>query len=240
MKSVVPAFQPATASVQPLPSRVRFSQDTAQEDPVARAKKPASVVRLPDVVIDDAKPQDAQKAFPVWLAGFQDGSTAPWVKQSTNSPLRRLQMEDAFINGLWVREEAKRSGLGDQVVVMRDRAHDEIVGLAALTRILNRFRPHKLPEGFISTLAVHPDHRGKGYGRRLTEHLVELARQRGFSQVRVLASDNNRAFLEHLGFEHHPQAHRSLPIRLLEWAANKLLGTPYLMRKPIPQPQFET
>jgi len=243
MRSVLPAFHSVALPLRLVSNSVRFAQHPPEEDPVetpAAKRKTNGVVRLPNVVIDDAKPQDAPQAFPVWLAGFQDASTAPWVKQSTNSPLRRLQMEDTFINALWVREGGKRPALGDQLVVMRDRARDEIVGVGALTRLLNRLRPNTPPKGMITALAIHPDHRGKGYGRQLAEHLVELSRQRGFSHVRVLASDNNRTFLQHLGFARPVDTKPSLLTQLQEWLANKVLGTPYLMQKTLPQPQFET
>lgn len=86
-------------------------------------------------------------------------------------------------------EGSLRSRLGDFVVAVEG---DEIAGCAALSPLGPRL-------GEVRSLAVRDDHAGKGLGRRIVEHLLEKAVERGF--VEVLALTRRVSFFEALGFE---------------------------------------
>jgi predicted GNAT family N-acyltransferase len=58
-----------------------------------------------------------------------------------------------------------------------------------------------LPDGHIGRLCVLPEHRGKGIGDGLLLHLIERARQRGLTEVRLNAQVSALAFYERHGFE---------------------------------------
>lgn len=57
--------------------------------------------------------------------------------------------------------------------------------------------------GWLHYLAVHPDHRGTGLGRRLVEDALELLASLGCAKVNLQVRRSNLeavAFYEHLGF----------------------------------------
>ena len=61
-------------------------------------------------------------------------------------------------------------------------------------------------DGFmkLANLAVHPDHGGKGIGRKLTEHSENEARRQGYREMRLnthVAMPENVQLYEHLGWE---------------------------------------
>lgn len=50
---------------------------------------------------------------------------------------------------------------------------------------------------------VRPEHRGRGYGTMLVNHLIAFARQRGFGRITLLTdtlSEEGIGFFEHCGF----------------------------------------
>ena len=53
--------------------------------------------------------------------------------------------------------------------------------------------PDKGTEMFVYELGVHPDHRGRGTGRRLVRELADLARARGCRGMWVLTEPDNEA-----------------------------------------------
>jgi amino-acid N-acetyltransferase len=91
-------------------------------------------------------------------------------------------------------EESLRRALPDFVVVTVPSAsgEEEIVGCAALSMLGPAL-------GEVRSLAVRADHAGKGLGRRIVEHLLVLARERGFAEV--LALTRRSSFFDALGFE---------------------------------------
>ena len=91
-------------------------------------------------------------------------------------------------------EESLRHALPDFVVATEPGADggEEIVGCGALTMLGPAL-------GEVRSLAVRPDQTGKGLGRRIVEHLLVQARDRGFAEV--LALTRRSSFFDALGFE---------------------------------------
>jgi amino-acid N-acetyltransferase len=69
---------------------------------------------------------------------------------------------------------------------------EEIVGCGALSMLGPSL-------GEVRSLAVRADQAGKGLGRRIVEHLLVEARDRGFAEV--LALTRRSSFFDALGFE---------------------------------------
>jgi amino-acid N-acetyltransferase len=91
-------------------------------------------------------------------------------------------------------EESLRGALPDFYVATMTAANgeEEIVGCGALTMLGPLL-------GEVRSLAVRPDQAGKGLGRRIVEHLLDEARERGFAEV--LALTRRSSFFDALGFE---------------------------------------
>ena len=91
-------------------------------------------------------------------------------------------------------EESLRKALPDFVVATRTGpdGKEEIVGCGALTMLGQLL-------GEVRSLAVRPDLAGQGLGRRIVEHLLERARERGYAEV--LALTRRTSFFDALGFE---------------------------------------
>jgi len=91
-------------------------------------------------------------------------------------------------------EESLRRALPDFVVatMASPSGEEEIVGCGALTMLGPAL-------GEVRSLAVRADQTGKGLGRRIVEHLLVLARERGFAEV--LALTRRSSFFDALGFE---------------------------------------
>ncbi len=86
--------------------------------------------------------------------------------------------------------------IGGEIFVAEERG--EVVGTVALI-------PASEGEFEIAKLAVSPESRGGGLGRRLTQLAIERARERGAVRVFLLSSSKLEAALklyESLGFEH--------------------------------------
>jgi amino-acid N-acetyltransferase len=91
-------------------------------------------------------------------------------------------------------EESLRAALPDFIVatIPSPSGEEEIVGCGALTMLGPAL-------GEVRSLAVRPDMAGKGLGRRIVEHLLVSARERGFAEV--LALTRRSSFFDALGFE---------------------------------------
>ena len=77
----------------------------------------------------------------------------------------------------------------------------QVVGFCKAIRHEGRSRHAAL----IGPLAVNPDTKGKGVGRRLVEHVIAAMQARGVLRIELMAErDNPRAiaFYERLGFRH--------------------------------------
>jgi len=73
---------------------------------------------------------------------------------------------------------AAHRGAHDAVVLVDDQ--DSVLGFASLSPY--RSRPAYAPT-VEDSVYVHPEHRGRGYGQRLLEDLVDRAGQHGFHSV---------------------------------------------------------
>jgi GNAT superfamily N-acetyltransferase len=69
---------------------------------------------------------------------------------------------------------------------------------------------HSGGEGFLYALFVHPDHRGRGVGQALLEHVQEEGRRRGCSRLLLLNMRDRasyaRGFYAELGWRERPDA----------------------------------
>lgn len=94
-----------------------------------------------------------------------------------------------------------------KVFVAEDKAADPpaIVGTFALLIGHNLGHGGK-PFAIVENVVVHPDHRGKGVGRRMMEEAMILAKAQGCYKL-MLSSDIKREaahrFYDSLGFERH-------------------------------------
>ena len=57
------------------------------------------------------------------------------------------------------------------------------------------------PKAYIEDVAVHPDHRGKGYGRSIVSFCYEEAKRRDAYKVVLSCSDDLIPYYKSLGFE---------------------------------------
>lgn len=77
-------------------------------------------------------------------------------------------------------------------------AGDEPVGYVVYT-----VRGHP-PLVYVDSIAVEPEHRGQGYGRRMMEHVSTVASESGIRYVKLHVRESNsraRDFYRALGFE---------------------------------------
>lgn len=58
-----------------------------------------------------------------------------------------------------------------------------------------------LPDGKIGRMAVLPEHRGKGLGRKLLNYIVSYARQRGYQRLYLHSQSHANGFYEAEGFQ---------------------------------------
>ena len=73
--------------------------------------------------------------------------------------------------------------------------------------------------GYVTNAYVAPEHRGKGIGRKLLDHLVDAARARGFEFLIVWPSRQSVEFYQRAGFRSaanaHPQADDVPPFEMV-------------------------
>lgn len=58
-----------------------------------------------------------------------------------------------------------------------------------------------LPDGHVGRIAVHKEWRGQGVGTRITEYLMDVARERGFAEIYLHSQAQAAEFYTRLGFE---------------------------------------
>lgn len=121
-----------------------------------------------------------------------------------------------FIDEQNVSEEEEWDGLDDQCAhVLAKTKHGKPVGTGRL-----------LPDGKIGRMAVLKQFRGRDVGSRLLIELMNIARERGFTEVKLASQTHAIPFYERHGFtaygEEFPDAgipHRWMKARLVEEAA---------------------
>ena len=57
------------------------------------------------------------------------------------------------------------------------------------------------PKAYIEDVAVHPDHRGAGYGKEIVEYCYSEAKNRGAYKVVLTCSDELITYYESMGFQ---------------------------------------
>ncbi len=58
-----------------------------------------------------------------------------------------------------------------------------------------------LPDGHVGRIAVHKEWREQGVGTRITEYLMDVARERGFAEIYLHSQAQAAEFYTRLGFE---------------------------------------
>ena len=76
-------------------------------------------------------------------------------------------------------------GFGDSAFVIRDGE--------TIAAYLFGFFAQTGPVGYVHLVAVHPDYRGRGLARRLYDHFIALARERGCTSLKATAAPANAA-----------------------------------------------
>jgi len=120
------------------------------------------------------------------------------IREAHNQDIDQLvAIEEFCYDHPWPREafeeEIERDDVGISLV-----AEDEglIVGFLSGMAVVDEFRLHNI--------AVHPDFRGRGVGRRLIEAVESLCRQRDFQRILLEVRKDNevaRRLYQDLGFE---------------------------------------
>jgi GNAT superfamily N-acetyltransferase len=97
-----------------------------------------------------------------------------------------------------------------RIAVVRNK--DQIFGMVNMLFTISTARG-----GFVimmEDVVIHPRHRGQGYGTMLLDHVIEYAKQKGFSRITLLtdkiSADSQEFFRKH-GFEYS----NMIPMRLL-------------------------
>ncbi|MGE5508808.1 MAG: ribosomal protein S18-alanine N-acetyltransferase [Chitinophagales bacterium] len=107
-----------------------------------------------------------------------------------------LRIEEASFPTPWSRFAFLSELLeNERAVYLVAREDGRVVGYVGMWRILN--------EGHITNLAVHPDQRRRGIGRRLLQALVNISRTRGIDRLTLEVRVSNtpaQTLYESFGF----------------------------------------
>jgi GNAT superfamily N-acetyltransferase len=145
----------------------------------ARPWRPAEVNR-PEFSV--AVPEDWPGIWPVFRAVVSRGDTYPYPPDTTEEAARAIWMAPA-----------------QTVLVATFDA--EVVGTAYYRPNVIGLGDHIANAGWM----IHPDHQGRGIGRRFAEYVLEQARRAGFRAMQfnaVVATNTGAiALWESLGFE---------------------------------------
>ncbi len=138
------------------------------------------------LVIDDAQRDDIPSLLALYTASGLD----------TLGP-----HDEAVVTAAWDRMHHAVPG----VRVFVARQANGVVGTYTLF-ILPLLAHAGAPEAIVEDVAVHPDAQGRGVGRALMQHAMDLAREAGCYKL-ALSSNQKRvdahAFYEKLGFARH-------------------------------------
>ena len=107
-----------------------------------------------------------------------------------------LTIERLSFPSAWSRESYLRELRSRNSYYFVARLEGAIIGHAGMWTISD--------EAHISTLAVHPDRRRRGLGRRLLSHLIQLARRRHAARVTLEVREANyiaRSLYRQFGFD---------------------------------------
>lgn len=137
--------------------------------------------------------------------------------QSLSLKVRVVETEQEFAAMLYQRWRVLRAPLGMAQGTERDcyddgYDHDSVTHLIALHQgstltqsdkpIIGSARLRKLPSGVgsIAYVAVSSEFQRQGIGSALVQHLIELAKEQSFSQLRVMARTAAIRFYQQFGF----------------------------------------
>lgn len=99
-----------------------------------------------------------------------------------------LEIEKKCFSIPWTREafamEIKKNKLSRYIVVQEDH---QVVAYGGMWMILD--------EAHITNIAVHPEYRGKGYGKRIVKALIDRAREEGIFKITLEVRKSNEAAL---------------------------------------------
>jgi GNAT superfamily N-acetyltransferase len=111
--------------------------------------------------------------------------------------LERTDRDDRWVG--WVAEEDAQPG--------------RVVGTLALCQVTMLPTPWEATRawGYVTSIQVDPDRRGRGVGRALMDEAVAWARAHGFEQLLLWAAGESPAFYEAVGF-HRPPIVMELPL----------------------------
>lgn len=87
------------------------------------------------------------------------------------------------------------------------RIDTNVVGMIGLDRVIdNKYNGHR-----IANLAVHPDYRGRGIGRKLMNYLIEQAKNRNIKKLLISTPLPKHDAIEAMGLTHIPEHDRYFP-----------------------------
>lgn len=145
---------------------------------------------------------------------------AHWQRESAGLMALR---EQVFIREQQVPREIEMDGLDEQAVHVVVEAGGKPIAYGRL-----------LPDGRIGRMAVLPEHRGQGLGRKVLDKLIELARGRGMERVYLHAQTHALAFYQRAGFVEDGPAfreagidHVAMQLPLLELSPGFITGVAY-------------
>ncbi|NBQ83492.1 MAG: GNAT family acetyltransferase [Alphaproteobacteria bacterium] len=91
--------------------------------------------------------------------------------------------------------------IASKIAFDRDGLRVGLIGGQVVASVMAGYDGHR---GWINALAVHPDHRGQGYGAAIMSHAVAFLTERGAVKINLqIRGDNHRLqrYYESLGFE---------------------------------------
>lgn len=142
---------------------------------------------------------DLDRCYAIETSAYEGDEAATWEKIATRIcqypqgfvVLERDGEVVGFIN----------SGCADEVV-MADEAFKELVGHDPVA-----------PNVVIMSVAVAPEHQGRGYAGHLMRHFVDLARRTGKRSIHLMCREQHIALYGHLGYRYvrpSPSGHGGL------------------------------
>lgn len=103
-------------------------------------------------------------------------------------------------------KKASLSTAGSRMIFMKDHYEvyvmiedDRIVATAAL--MLEYKLRYEKPKAHIEDVAVHKDYRGRGYGKKMVEHCIDVAKKKECYKIVLSCKDHLVDFYSGLGFE---------------------------------------
>lgn len=103
-------------------------------------------------------------------------------------------------------EKVSLETVGSRMVFMKDHYQvyvmiedDRIVATAAL--MLEYKLRYEKPKAYIEDVAVHKGYRGRGYGKKMVEHCIDVAKGRECYKIVLSCKDHLVDFYGGLGFE---------------------------------------